>query len=51
VKIFKDPGVNITEMNRFSPPEDKQRFTLLVKVIRIQLKLAKAILYIKTVLI
>ena len=28
----KDPGINSTEFNRFSPPDDKQKFTLLCKV-------------------
>lgn len=27
-----DPGINNTEQGRLSPPEDKQRFTLLCKV-------------------
>jgi hypothetical protein len=30
--VFIDPGVNHTETNRISPPEDKQRFTELCKV-------------------
>ena len=30
--VVIDPGINSTEFNRFSPPEDKQRFTALIKV-------------------
>ena len=29
-----DPGINSTEFNRFSPPDDKQKFTLLCKELR-----------------
>jgi chitinase len=32
--LKKDPGINSTEFNRFSPPEDKQRFTALCKELR-----------------
>jgi hypothetical protein len=30
MKMTKDPGINMT--NRYSPPEDKQKFTLLCQV-------------------
>lgn len=36
--LYKDPGVNYTELNRFSPPEDKQKFTELCKVCKIRMK-------------
>jgi len=31
---FEYPGINNTEFSRFSPPEDKQKFTELVKALR-----------------